>query len=282
MKPYLISLIVTTYNRPDALLRVLQALVAQDTASAFEVIIADDGSGAETAQLIKSLQPTMPYPLRHCWQEDQGFRAAKCRNRAVAAAQGEYLVFLDGDCIPFPDFIERHVQLAEYGWFVAGNRVLLSQQQTEQCLKQTHLPTEWTRLQWLQARREGGVNRLMPLLRLPLFNPMRKLTAQRWQGAKTCNLAVWSSDFIAINGFDENYQGWGHEDADLVTRLIHAGVFRKNGHFAVPVLHLWHDSQDRTSAQDNFARLQQRQQNLHFRAERGVLQYLNNLPEPPH
>lgn len=282
MKPYFISLIVTTYNRPDALLRVLQALVMQDTASAFEVIIADDGSGSETTQLIKSLQPTLPYPLRHCWQADNGFRAAKCRNRAVASAHGEYLIFLDGDCIPFPDFIERHIQLAEYGWFIAGNRVLLSQQQTEDCLQQKHLPTEWTRLQWLKVRYMRGINRLTPLLRLPLLNPLRKLTAQRWQGAKTCNLAVWRSDFIAINGFDESYEGWGHEDADLVTRLIHAGVFRKSGHFAVPVLHLWHPAQDRSQAHDNFVRLQQRQQDLHFRAEQGVLQYLNNLPKPPH
>ena len=91
----------------------------------------------------------------------------------------------------------------------------------------------------------------------------------------TCNLGVWKQDFIAVNGFDELFEGWGYEDSDLVIRLIHQDIKRKEGRFAAPVLHLWHRQNDRSRHDANFQRLLQRVDNQHFiRAERGVDQYL--------
>jgi len=236
-----ISVIVTTYNRPAALALVLQALAAQVGSKCqtdeFEVIIADDGSTPSTAELFTQLQAYLPYQIQHIWQDDQGFRAARARNRAVAVARGHYLIFLDGDCIPQTDFIARHYQLAERGWFVAGNRILLSQKFTAQVLRgqpQGVAPTfvglqpfdiwTWHTIQWLFLYFRRDINRLLPLLRLP-------------------DSAL--EDILRVNGFDEQFKGWGHEDAELVVRLLHNGVRRKEGRFAVPVFHLWHPEQDR-------------------------------------
>jgi len=264
-----ISVIVTTYNRPTALALVLQALAAQVSVGSgcqtdeFEAIVADDGSTPATAELITQLQPYLPYPVQHIWQEDHGFRAARARNRAVAAARGHYLIFLDGDCIPQTDFVARHYKLAEKGWFVAGNRILLSQKFTaqvllEQSLRQGGIWT-WHTIQWLLPYLRRDINRLLPLFRLP-DSALRKRHQQKWQGAKTCNLALWREDILRINGFDEEFQGWGHEDAELVVRLLHNGVCRKEGRFAVPVFHLWHPEQDRSQEERNRQRLEQRLQ----------------------
>ena len=266
-----ISVIVTTYNRPDALALVLQALAAQECPcftkeekqqlftkrqkkSLFEVIIADDGSSCATTRLIRDIQPYLPYPLQHVWQEDQGFRAAKIRNRAIAVAQGNYLIFLDGDCIPLTDFMAKQCQLAESGCFVAGNRILLSKPLTEYIIYQQSPVWRWHSLQWFIPYLRRDINRLSPLIRLP-NSFLRKYCAQTWQGAKTCNLAVWREDILNINGFNEEFQGWGHEDADLVVRLLNDGVQRKEGRFAVPVFHLWHPQTDRSQELQNCQRL---------------------------
>lgn len=267
------SLIVTTYNRPDALAAVLRALRLQ-RARNFEVVVADDGSRPDTAELLTQLIPTVDYPLRHVWQEDQGFRAGRARNLAVAASTGDYLVFLDGDCIPFPDFVGRHLGLAERGWFVSGNRVMFDQGFTARVLKDEMEVERWEMPAWIRARLAGSVPRLLPLLRFP-HHGFKRWTRREWYGAKSCNLAVWREDFMAVNGFDEAYSGWGHEDADLVARLIGSGVYRKSGRFAVPVMHLWHPHSDRAMEPENMARLQETLQGRRdTRAGQGVASHL--------
>lgn len=268
-----ISLIVTTYNRPEALKLVLLGLSVQHPTSDFEVIIADDGSTEETAELIKQIQATLPYPLHHVWQEDQGFRAAMARNRAIAAAHGNYLIFLDGDCVPLTYFVARHQQLAERGWFVAGNRILLSQRLTHQVIQHVSPLWTWSFPQWGLSYLRGDMNRFLPLLKLP-EKIFRKHRSHTWQGAKTCNLAVWREDILRINGFDECFEGWGHEDAEFVVRLLHSGIQRKEGRFAVPVLHLWHPQQERDQEKKNWQRLEQRLLSREIVAQQGVHQYL--------
>ncbi len=137
----LISVIVATYNRADALDAVLRSLSRQ-TDRRFEVVVADDGSGPATAALVESWRQLLGVFLTHVWHEDRGFRAAEIRNRAVLNAGGEICIFLDGDCIVRPDFVATHRRLAERGWFVAGNRTLLSPQLTERsCAKSSSLNT---------------------------------------------------------------------------------------------------------------------------------------------
>jgi glycosyltransferase involved in cell wall biosynthesis len=248
-----ISVIVTTYNREDALDAVLRSLSRQRDRD-FEVIVADDGSTSATAELIEQRQARFGAPLRHVWQEQRGFRAGEARNRAVAASLGSYCVFLDGDCLVRSDFIATHRRLAEPGYFVTGNRALMSQSLTADVLQRRLEPEAWRLPFWISHRIGGGLNRLGPLMALPL-GPLRKLRSGKWQGARSCNLAVWRADFDRVDGFDAIFNGWGKEDSDLLVRLLHAGVRRKDGTFATGVLHLWHPEADRSHLQDNEQRL---------------------------
>jgi glycosyltransferase involved in cell wall biosynthesis len=249
----LISVIATTHEREDALDAVLRGLSRQSDKS-FEVVVADDGSGPATAALIADWTSRLGSPLAHVWQPHQGFRAAEMRNRAIAVSRGSYCVFLDGDCIPRPDFIAAHRRLAEPRWFVAGNRILMSRPLTDSVLRERLEPETWPLAAFVRQRWQGGINRLVPTLRLPL-GPLRKLKARSWHGCRSCNLAVWRADLERVDGFDASYTGWGKEDSDLVVRLLHAGVARKDGRFATGVLHLWHPMADRSALPRNESKL---------------------------
>ncbi len=272
-KMKLISVIITTYNWAEALRLCLLSLYAQ-TDKNFEIIIADDGSNAQNLALTQSATVNSPVLIHTVYHEDNGFRAGTIRNKAVAKSQGEYLIFIDGDCITRPDFIATHRQLAETGYFVAGNRVLLSQSFTQDLLTQSILLHEKPARHFLGLRLQGKINRTLPFLKLPL-GFLRKTQPRKWQKAMTCNLALWREDFLQVNGFDELFEGWGYEDSDLVIRLIHAGIKRKEGRFAVPVLHCWHSHNDRSQHDANYARLMDRLSDKNFIvAKKGVSQYL--------
>lgn len=249
----LISVIVTTYNRDDALAAVLRSLARQSDRD-FEVVVADDGSSPATAALVESWQARVGHRIVHVWHEDNGFRAAEIRNRAVLAARGAYCVFLDGDCIVRPGFVAAHRRLAERGWFVSGNRVLLSPALTGRVLREELTPEDWPFARWMAERLRGGVNRLAALLSLPL-GPLRRLRKGAWEGVRSCNLAIWRADLDRVDGFDADYSGWGKEDSDIVVRLLYAGVRRKDGNFATGVIHLWHKEADRGRLSENEGRL---------------------------
>jgi glycosyltransferase involved in cell wall biosynthesis len=240
-----ISVIVTTYQRPEALNAVLKSLSLQIKLPA-EIIIADDGSEEDTRILIKSWQSKISCPLIHIWQKDKGFRAARVRNLGVKSSKGDYLVFLDGDCLVFPDFISKHLSLAESGYMVMGSRILCSRSLTTRIENGKSWPCTFTISEWFNALLKNDINRIYPLLRLP-DGLWRKCRIKKWQGIRTFNLAVWRKDFYAIKGFDESFEGWGHEDADLAIRLINTSILRKDGQFALPVLHLWHTENDRSN-----------------------------------
>lgn len=269
----LISVIVTTYNWPAALELCLDSLFAQED-KRFEIIIADDGSSFANQALAQVYCTKSPVPIQYVHHEDQGFRAGTIRNKAVASSQGEYLLFIDGDCVLRPDFIARHRQLAESGYFVPGNRVLLSESFTQEVIEK-HIPLHQKSLNyfislWLQRK----INRISAFIRLPLGR-LRRLQSNKWQKAMTCNLALWKNDFLQADGFDELFEGWGFEDSDLVIRLIHAGIKRKEGRFAVPVLHLWHPHNDKSKQDLNYQRLLERLEQRDFIvAKKGVSQYL--------
>lgn len=249
-----VAVIVTTYNRPEALALVMAGFAAQAD-KRFELIVADDGSTGETAQAVRNFASSAPFAVRHVWQEDAGFRAAAIRNQAVLASDADYLVFTDGDCVPMPNFVAAHRSLAERGCFLAGNRMLLNEDLTAWVLAEQTPIYAWSRADWQSAKQRGGVNRLAPLRELALPGWLRKVRPRRWQGAKTCNLSLWRDDFVRVNGFDECYCGWGLEDSDLVIRLLRAGLCHKSARFAAPVAHLWHREFDRAGLTENRARL---------------------------
>lgn len=262
------AVVLTTYNRPDALAAVLEGFRHQQDRDC-ELIVADDGSTEDTRAVVDWFRARSPMPVRHVWQEDRGFRAAAIRNRAVAATDADYVIFLDGDCVPSPQFVLAHRRLAEPGYFLGGNRLLLSPEFTKTVLAQRIPIHAWGWRQWMQARARRNINRLLPILVLP-DGPCRKWRPRRWQGIKTCNLSVWRSDLVRVNGLDEAYEGWGLEDSDLVIRLIHAGVKHKSARFAAPVFHLWHPEQDRAALPENRARLEALLRSNTIRASMGL------------
>lgn len=261
-------MIVATYNRPDALAAVLRGLARQSDRG-FEIVIADDGSGPATAQTIRSWAERTDVVVTHVWHDDHGFRLAEIRNRAILRSRGDYCIFLDGDCIPRADFIAAHRRLAEPGWFVAGNRVLLSPEFTERVLTGSIEPETWGLADILRHRAAGDINRIAALLAVPL-GPLRKINATRWRGARGANLAIFRTDLDRVDGFDAAFSGWGREDSDILVRLFRSGVRRKDGRFATGVLHLWHPEKDRSFLSDNETRLADVIASARVRAVRGL------------
>ena len=273
----LISVIVTTYNRPDALALVLAGLQAQTDAN-FEVIIADDGSTDATRTLIAHYQSQRGCAglqrIVHAWQADDGFRASAARNLGVHQSQGDYLIFLDGDCIPRPSFVARHRLLAEAGFMVSGSRVLLSEGFTQQLLTTQFDPPVQQRSMafWLVRRLRGDSNKVIPLLLGP-DTSLRHYREVKWSRIKSCNLAIWRKHYEAVDGFDESFIGWGHEDADLVLRLARHGVRRKGGACSTEVFHLWHRDNTRATESANRRRVEERLRSGVIRAEIGLSRY---------
>lgn len=262
------AFIVLTYNGVDALLPVLRGLASQ-CGEQHEVIIADDGSDPAAVEALCKALPKFNCPVRHVWHPDVGFTASRARNLAASNSSADYLVFMDGDCIPNAHFVQAHAELAEVGCFVNGSRVLLSERLTKRILV-TGLDMGrahgFDQLRWRLA---GDVNKLIHLLPWPK-NLWRKEKNFRWKQIRSCNFGVWRNDFLLVNGFDETFQGWGHEDADLVLRLHNAGLQRKNGFCATEVYHLWHVENSRLNESENRNRVIQRMQTGVTRATIGV------------
>lgn len=234
-----VGIIVSTYNSPGFLRQVLHGYLTQ-TRFPEELIVADDGSAGETAAVVGEFARTAPFPVRHVWQEDQGFRAAKIRNEAAKASSAGYLVFTDGDCVPHPRFVEDHAKIAQPGWFVQGKRMLLG--------RDVSAAFSYPGLIGLIALcLRGQVSGRHHLLRIPGLTIEKK----GLRGIKTCNLALFRSDYFAVNGSNEDFVGWGREDAELASRLFKYGLRRRDPLFLALVFHLWHPENSRAQLAQN-------------------------------
>jgi len=259
-----ISILLATYNWPSALALCLQSLRIQTDLN-FEILIADDGSRDDTRLLIEHVSKDFPVTITHLWQEDIGFRKSRILNQSIERATGDYLVFLDGDCIVQPSFVAQHRRLAKPHCLVTGSRVLLSKGETENLCNQASAGTGqlWghtfaSTLHLLKLRFKGGINKVLPLLLKLPDHPMRAYPPHIWRRIKGCNMACWRQDALNIQGFDESFEGWGHEDADFVFRLEDSGVKRRSGSFATEVLHLWHKTQPSDQERVNRERVLER------------------------
>ncbi len=265
-----ISVIVTTYNRPRALARVLHALQEQ-TLEPGEVIVADDGSAQDTAALIAQLRERFRVPLIHAWQADEGFRAGAVRNLAASKASGDWLHFLDGDCVPQVSFVERLCKLAEPGLMLAGDRIMLSESLTRQIENDASPIHQWTTTQWQQAQRSGGINRMLPLRHWP-FRLGRGFRGRDWKTFRTANAGISRKDFIAVNGFECDLKGWGFEDSEFAVRALRAGCRIRSARLSLGVFHLWHKPESREAAQKNQTLLDQAIRSTSVRARNGLAQ----------
>jgi GT2 family glycosyltransferase len=254
MSSVLISVVITTYNRPDALTAVVEACFAQDDLG-FEIIIADDGSGHNTQQAVAALQARSPVPLRHVWQEDRGFRAARARNLGTLDARATTSSSSTATASA-AQFISQHRKLAQR---LPGAGQPHLAQRASHGARAAPAPrlgalSAADKLAW---RRKGELNKVLPLL-FTLPDVARTSHRFSWRRIKSCNLAVWRSDLELVNGFDESFLGWGHEDSGLVVRLFNAGVMRKDGAYATEVFHLWHKENARDQETSNRATVLQR------------------------
>ena len=246
----MISILLATYNWPEALALCLDSLRTQ-TDLDFEIVIADDGSQASTGTIIDAAKNHFPVPITHLWQADMGFRKTKILNQAIQAASGDYLIFLDGDCLVQPDFVARHRQLAEAGHLVTGSRILVNNTLIQQILRWPQWNFAQFKAHSWRYRLSQAINKYWPLHLKLGDGTWRHYRQFVWRRIKGCNMACWRSDALAIEGFDENITGWGHEDADFVFRLQKNRVIRKSGSWSTEVLHLFHHIHDQSNATEN-------------------------------
>lgn len=232
------SVIFTTYNSPAWLEKVLWGFFCQSV-SDFEIIIADDGSGAETRELIERLSQDAPIKIKHLWQPDEGFQKCRILNKAVLAAEGDYLIFTDGDCIPRKDFVEQHLRHAAPGRYLSGGYFKLPMDISQSITREDVVSQRIFSPGWL--RKQGMAIRVKGL----------KLTSQRWVAALLNSLIpvkrTWNghnsschkSCILAVNGFDENMQ-YGGEDVEFGMRLKHLGIKPKRIRYSTTPVHLEH------------------------------------------
>ncbi len=257
-----VSLLIATYNWPEALNLCLQS-VARQSVPPFEILIADDGSGEPTRRLIEEFARTSQAPVRHIWHEDDGFRLTVIRNKAIAAAQGDYIIQVDGDVILHRHFIRDHTAFAEPGAFVSGSRAMIGRKLAARLLR-----TGDARVRWYTP----GMGHLLNGIRIPALRSIFK--NKRGDHIRGCNMAFWREDLLAVNGYNEEMTGWGHEDAELVARLRNRGVRQHTLKFAGFVYHIWHPNSSREKELTNKAMWLRAQQEGSVRCAKGVEQYL--------
>ncbi len=260
------SLLVTTYEWPEALAAVLRSIEAQHVLPD-EVIVADDGSGERTRRLVEEAQLRFPVPLHHVWQPDDGFRAARIRNMASARAAGAYLVQVDGDMVLHPDFVRDHLAAATPGYFVGGSRVMLGPRATARVIAGARV-----------GPLSRDVRNRLNAIRLPTLGRAlaRASSPRSLSSVRSANVAYWRDDFLAVNGYDEVYVGWGREDTDLVVRLHRHGLRRRFFKLQGIAYHLHHREAPRERLRENDALLERSRQTTSSRCAVGVSQHLED------
>lgn len=232
------SVIISTYNSPEWLQKVLWGYEVQ-TASDFEVIIADDGSKQPTFDMIKKIQTKINYPIKHVWQEDDGFQKSRILNKAILACASDYIIMSDGDCIPRNDFIQTHLYHREKGFFLSGGYFMLPINiskliEKNDIIHQRCFNLKWLKKRGLKASFKNNKIRAKGLFKkfLNQFTPTRPT----WNGH---NASGWKEDILAINGFDERMQ-YGGQDRELGERLFNFGIKSKQIRYLAICIHLDH------------------------------------------
>jgi len=267
-----VSLVVTTYNWPEALKITLDSVLGQ-TRSPDEVIVADDGSDESTRTVVERFTNMAPMPVIHSWQEDTGFRLAMSRNRAIAQAMGEYIIVIDGDLILHPAFVEDHLRNARKGLFLQGGRVLLGPKTTSKIFEGKMNPSSLSPFSPdLQNRKNT--------LRSRILSRLFSRTTRSLKGIKGCNFSLFKEDILRVNGFDNRFVGWGRKDSEFVARLFNAGLKRKNLKFTAVAYHLYHLEHPRAALPENDRRLRTSIEEKLVRCEDGIERFMTSETRP--
>ncbi len=268
-----VSIVITTYNWESALKSALRS-IAQQTVLPYEVIVADDGSKDTMRRMITEIAKDFPVILKHSWQEDNGFRLARSRNLAIAAATGDYIIILDGDMVVNKHFIEDHLRAAKAGFYVQGSRILTQPEfDADKLLLQHKDPHFFSK----------GIARRRHTLRMPLLaNVFLKISeGQKTSGVKGCNQGWWRKDLIAVNGYDERFIGWGREDNDILLRAYRMGLKRRDIRFAGLATHIYHNERHPEGVNPNDRWLKDNAARHVIVCELGLDQHLDHIKESP-
>lgn len=232
-----LSVIVTTYNQPEWLEKVLWGYEAQELRD-FELVIADDGSDDRTAAVVERARAEMTVPILHVWHEDRGFRKCEILNRSILAASGDVLLFTDGDCVPRRDLLTVHHTLMRPGRFMSGGYIKVPQATSDAIDQDAVRSGKATSFPWL---RRHGAPLSRSLLRLAAGRTAALLDAVTPTRASFNghNSSVWREDAVRVNGFDER-MGWGGLDREFGERLENAGVRGLQIRHRAHVVHLHH------------------------------------------
>lgn len=261
------SLIISTYNWPEALALVFQS-VKNQTLLPGEVIVADDGSGPETTNVIDDFRKQVSFPVIHIWHEDKGFRKTQVLNRAIETASYDYIVQTDGDIILNKYFLQDHIRFAEPGYFIKGSRGMITQETSISLLE--HKRTINLRFY------SKGVRSKINATRCPFVTPLFFGNANRSNDLRGCNFGAWKKDLIAVNGYNNDFEGWGHEDIELAARLINYGIKRRQLKHAAVCFHLFHKINDRSSEEINLGKYRKAVEEKLVRCNNGIFKEAGN------
>lgn len=258
-------IVVVTYERPEALERVLASVLRQ-TRAPHELIVADDGSGPAVSRAVEHFTTQAPFPVEHVRQEHAGFRAGRMRNVAIARTDCEHVILLDGDMVLHPEFVADHVRAARPGFWTQGVRIPLDAAATRRVLQTGRTPAAWAR--GVDFRRRAYA------LYAPRVGRPLDRAANAFVAVRACNQAFWRADLLRVNGFDEDLTGWGAEDKELCARLGNVGVRRQTLLFSAIAWHLAHRPVSRASARANQERWHETVRSGRTRCARGIDQHL--------
>lgn len=262
------TLIISTYNWPEALELALKSTLAQ-TQLPNEIIIADDGSDDRTKELIDRYRKQTNIPLLHIWHEDQGFRKTIVLNRAIAKARGEYIIQIDGDIIIHRRFIQDHLNFAKPNTFVRASRAYMNEAMTKNIIA--------TGRYKLNAFSKG-LDNMLSVIRIPflwpLFETNYKNKGEERYEIHGCNMAYWRKDLIAVNGYNELFTGWGPEDKELIVRMMNLGVQKRFLKLGGLAFHLYHKENSRNRLEKNTDLFHETIQKKIVYCEKGIDQYL--------
>jgi len=261
------SLVITTYNWKDALELVLLSVQKQSLLPD-EIIIADDGSRDDTKELITHFKNTCNLNIIHSWQEDDGFRASASRNKAIAKASGEYIILIDGDMILHKDFIEDHVCFATKDHFVQGSRILLTQERTKSIFKSKMFEFSFF---------DKGLKNRKNRIKFKLLSNILSKSNRNLKGIKTCNMAFFKKDCISVNGFNEDFVGWGREDSEFAVRLLNNNILRKNIKFSAIAYHIFHNENSREMLSVNDDILENSIKSKLISCKNGIGKYIGSI-----
>mgnify|MGYP001824849447 CR=1 FL=1 len=233
------SVIISTYNQPLWLQKVLWGYNVQ-TLKDFEIIIADDGSSAETKEILDGFKEETNIDVIHVWHEDEGFRKTKILNKAILKTKSNYLILTDGDCIPRKDFVETHLKLREDKCFLSGGYFKLPEVISQNVTKKDIEDQDCFNLEWLLQRglkKTFKANKLTSSVFKAWFLNTFTPTKATFDGM---NVSGWKHGMLKVNGFDERMQ-YGGEDREIGERLMHIGYKFKQIRYSAICVHLYHE-----------------------------------------